>query len=155
VIPLASVLSGAVDVALSLVVLVGMMGYYGFVPSANIVFLPLFVLLAMMAALAVGFWLSALNVEFRDVRYTVPFLTQLWLFVTPIAYPSSLLSEPWRTLYGLNPMAGVVEGFRWSLLQTGGRPGGMIVVSSIATVALLTGGAFYFRRMERTFADVI
>jgi len=155
VIPLASVLSGVVDFVLALTVLVGMMAYYGFVPSARIAFLPLFFLLALMAALAVGLWLSALNVEFRDVRYTLPFLTQLWLFVTPIAYPSSLLSEPWRTLYGLNPMAGVVEGFRWSLLQSGGRPDGMIIASSIATVLLLIGGAFYFRRMERTFADVI
>ena len=155
VIPFAAVVAGAVDLVLALFVLVGMMGYYGFVPSANIVFLPLFFLLALMAALAVGLWLSALNVEFRDVRYTVPFLTQLWLFVTPIAYPSSLLSEPWRTLYGLNPMAGVVEGFRWCLLRSGGRPGGMIVASSVATVVLLVGGAFYFRRMERTFADVI
>lgn len=155
VIPLASVLSGAVDFVLALLVLGGMMAWYGFVPSVQLVFLPLFVLLALMAALAVGLWLSALNVEFRDVRYTVPFLTQMWLFVTPIAYPSSLLSEPWRTLYGLNPMAGVVEGFRWSLLQSGGRPGGMIIASSIATVALLIGGAFYFRRMERTFADVL
>jgi lipopolysaccharide transport system permease protein len=155
VIPLASVLSGVVDFVLALTVLGGMMAYYGFVPSARLAFLPLFFLLALMAALAVGLWLSALNVEFRDVRYTLPFLTQLWLFVTPIAYPSSLLSEPWRTLYGLNPMAGVVEGFRWSLLQSGGRPGGMIIASSMATVLLLIGGAFYFRRMERTFADVI
>lgn len=155
VIPLASVLSGAVDFVLALVVLGGMMAWYGFVPSGQLVFLPLFFLLALMAALAVGLWLSALNVEFRDVRYTVPFLTQLWLFVTPIAYPSSLLSEPWRTLYGLNPMAGVVEGFRWALLQSGGGPGGMIIASSIATVGLLIGGAFYFRRMERTFADVL
>ena len=155
VIPLASVLSGAVDFVLALLVLGGMMAWYGFAPSVQLVFLPLFFLLALMAALAVGLWLSALNVEFRDVRYTVPFLTQVWLFVTPIAYPSSLLSEPWRTLYGLNPMAGVVEGFRWSLLQSGGRPGGMVIASSIATVALLIGGALYFRRMERTFADVL
>jgi len=155
VIPLASVISGAVDVVLSLLVLGAMMAYYGFVPSRNVVFLPLFLLLALMAALAVSLWLSALNVEFRDVRYTLPFLTQLWLFATPIAYPSSLLSEPWRTVYGLNPMVGVVDGFRWALLDGAAPPGSIVVASSLATIVLLIGGAFYFRRMERTFADVI
>jgi lipopolysaccharide transport system permease protein len=155
VIPVAAVLSGVVDLLLALAVLVAMMGYYGLVPSANIVFLPLFLLLALMAALAVSLWLSALNVEFRDVRYTLPFLSQLWLFVTPIAYPSSLLSEPWRTLYGLNPMVGVVEGFRWALFADAIRPGNIVIASSLATFVLLVGGAFYFRRMERTFADVI
>jgi lipopolysaccharide transport system permease protein len=144
-----------VDFALAFVVLIGMMAYYGYAPSLNIVFLPLFFLLALMAVLAVSLWLSALNVEFRDVRYTIPFITQLWLFITPVAYPSSLLSEPWRTLYGLNPMAGVVDGFRWALLGSTSGPGGMIVVSAAATLALLIGGAFYFRRMERTFADII
>jgi homopolymeric O-antigen transport system permease protein len=155
VIPVAAVVSGAVDLGLALIVLVGMMGYYGFVPSANILWLPLFFVLALVAALAVSLWLSALNVEFRDVRYTLPFLTQLWLFATPIAYPSSLLSEPWRTVYGLNPMVGVVEGFRWALLASGSPPGGMIIASTLATVVLLVGGAFYFRRMERSFADII
>jgi lipopolysaccharide transport system permease protein len=96
-----------------------------------------------------------LNVQFRDVRYTIPFLTQAWLFVTPIAYPSSLLSEPWRTLYGLNPMAGVVEGFRWALLGTDTAPGPMLLVSALVALALLVGGAYYFRRMEQTFADVL
>jgi homopolymeric O-antigen transport system permease protein len=155
VIPIASVLSGAVDLLLALGVLVAMMGYYGLVPSANVIFLPMFLALALMASLAVSLWLSALNVEFRDVRYTLPFLTQLWLFATPIAYPSSLLSEPWRTVYGLNPMVGVVEGFRWALLGSATRPGSIVIVSSLATFVLLVGGAFYFRRMERTFADVI
>jgi lipopolysaccharide transport system permease protein len=112
-------------------------------------------LLSLVTALGVGLWLSALNVEYRDVRYTIPFLTQLWLFATPIAYPSSLLSEPWRTLYGLNPMVGVVEGFRWALLGTDTAPGPIIIVSSLASVAILIGGAFYFRRMEKTFADVV
>ena len=155
VIPVASVLSGVVDLLLAFVVLVAMMGYYGFLPTANILFLPFFLVLALMAALAVGLWLSALNVEFRDVRYTLPFLTQLWLFATPIAYPSSLLSEPWRTVYGLNPMVGVVEGFRWALFTGATRPGNIVIASSFATLVLLVGGAFYFRRMERTFADVI
>jgi lipopolysaccharide transport system permease protein len=100
-------------------------------------------------------WLSALNVEYRDIRYTIPFLTQFWLFITPIAYPSSLLDEPWRTLYGLNPMAGVVEGFRWALLGSGDPPGLMVLVSALVTLLILIGGLFYFRRMERSFGDVI
>ena len=155
VIPVAAVLSGLVDLLLALVVLIAMMGYYGIVPSRNVVFLPVFLVLALLATLAVSLWLSALNVEFRDVRYTLPFLVQLWLFATPIAYPSSLLSEPWRTVYGLNPMVGVVDGFRWALLDGAAQPGSIVIVSSLATVALLIGGAFYFRRMERTFADII
>ncbi|NGZ98450.1 MAG: phosphate ABC transporter permease, partial [Nitrospira sp. WS110] len=124
-------------------------------PTANIIWLPLLVLLTFGTALGVGLWLSALNVQYRDVRYTVPFITQFWLFATPIAYPSSLLSEPWRTVFALNPMVGVVEGFRWALLGTRTAPGPMIAVSALVTVFLLVGGAFYFRRMEKTFADVI
>src|SRR5712692_5557584 len=118
VIPLATVLSGVVDFGLALAVLVGMMGYYHIAPSMHVFFLPLFVLLALVISLGVGLWLSSLNVKYRDVRYIVPFITQFWLFATPIAYPSSLLQQPWRTIYGLNPMVGVVEGFRWSLLGT-------------------------------------
>jgi lipopolysaccharide transport system permease protein len=121
----------------------------------NVIWLPFFVLLTLVTSLGVGLWLSALNVQFRDVRYAVPFLTQFWLFSTPIAYPSSLLSEPWRTVYALNPMVGVVEGFRWALLGTQTRPGPMIIVSSLAALVILIGGAFYFRRMEKTFADVV
>ena len=117
--------------------------------------LPLFVLLAIATSLGVGLWLSALNVHFRDVRYVVPFIVQFWMFATPIAYPSSLLQEPWRTIYAINPMVGVVEGFRWALLGTSGRPGAMIGVSAVAAVILLIGGAYYFRRMERSFADVV
>src|SRR5262249_40924153 len=117
--------------------------------------IPLFVCLTITTALGVSLWLSALNVEYRDVRYTVPFLTQFWLFATPVAYPSSLLSEPWRTLYGLNPMVGVVEGFRWALLNIGSAPGAMMAVSGLASVVILVGGAYYFRRLERTFADVV
>jgi lipopolysaccharide transport system permease protein len=154
-IPVATVLSGAVDFALALLVLLAMMAYYGLAPTANVVWLVPLLLLAFVTALGAGLWLSALNVQYRDVRYTVPFLTQLWLFATPIAYPSSLLGEPWRTLYGINPMAGVVEGFRWALLGTDTRPGPIILVSTVAAVALLVGGAYYFRRMERTFADVV
>jgi lipopolysaccharide transport system permease protein len=155
VVPISSVISGVVDFVLAFAVLLGMMLFYGILPTVNILWLPLFVLLIFVTALGVGFWLSALNVQFRDVRYTVPFLTQFWLFATPIAYPSSLLSEPWRTLYGINPMVGVVEGFRWALLGTDTAPGAIILVSSLVALALFVGGAFYFRRLERSFADVV
>jgi len=155
VVPVAAVLSGVVDFILAFIVLLGMMIYYGMVPNANVVWLPAFLLLALITSVGVGLWLSTLNVEYRDVRHSVPFITQFWLFATPIAYPSSLLSEPWRTLYGINPMAGVVEGFRWALLGTDTQPGAMIFVSSLMALAILIAGAFYFRRMEKTFADVV
>jgi lipopolysaccharide transport system permease protein len=154
-IPIATVLAGLVDFALAFLVLLGMMPFYGIVPGPQAAALPLLLLLALVTALGAGLWLSALNVQFRDVRYVVPFLTQLWLLATPIAYPSSLLGEPWRTVYGLNPMAGVVEGFRWALLGTGAPPGPMLAASALAALALLVSGAFYFRRMEKTFADVV
>ena len=153
VVPLASVLSGIVDFALAFGVLLIMMVGYNVGFSLRLLWIPLFVLLTITTALGVSLWLSALNVEYRDVRYTVPFLTQFWLFATPVAYPSSLLSEPWRTVYGLNPMVGVVEGFRWALLNIGSAPGSMMAVSGLASVVLLAGGAYYFRRLERTFAD--
>jgi lipopolysaccharide transport system permease protein len=155
IMPIASVLGGLVDFVLAFVVLLGIMLYYGILPSLHVLWLPLFVLLALVTSLGVGLWLSTLNVKYRDVRHVIPFLTQLWLFATPIAYPSSLLSEPWRTLYGLNPMAGVVEGFRWALLGTDTAPGPILIVSTLAAVGLLVGGVFYLRRMEETFADVI
>jgi lipopolysaccharide transport system permease protein len=155
VVPISSVTSGIVDFVLAFTVLLGMMLYYGIVPTINLLWTPLLLLLALVTSLGVGFWLSAMNVEFRDVRYTVPFLTQLWLFATPVAYPSSLLPEPWRTLYGLNPMVGVVEGFRWALLSTDTAPGPVIIVSALISLAALVGGAFYFRRLERTFADTV
>jgi lipopolysaccharide transport system permease protein len=154
-IPLASMLSGLVDFAISFVLLLAMMAYYRVMPSFHILYLPLFLLLSFVASLGVGLWLSALNVQYRDVRYTVPFLTQFWMYATPIAYPSSLLHEPWRTLSGLNPMSGVVEGFRWALLGAKTGPGPLIAVSSMAAVLILIGGAFYFRRMEKTFADLV
>jgi lipopolysaccharide transport system permease protein len=155
-IPIATVLSGVVDFVLAFVVLLGMMAYYGIMPTVNVIWLPLFLLLALVTALGVGLWLSAMNVQYRDVRYVLPFITQIWLFSTPIAYPSTLITSPWlRAVYGLNPMAGVVEGFRWALLGTDTAPGPMIVVSALAATALLVSGAFYFRRMEKTFADVV
>ena len=155
VVPISSVISGAVDFVLAFVVLLGMMLYFGIVPTWNIVWLPLLLLLALVTSLGVGLWLTAMNVQFRDVRYAIPFLVQAWMFATPIAYPSSLLDEPWRTLYGINPMAGVVEGFRWALLGTETAPGPIVIVSALVAVGLLISGAFYFRRMEKTFADVV
>jgi lipopolysaccharide transport system permease protein len=155
VIPISAVLAGLVDFAVAFVVLLGMMLYYGIVPTAAILTLPLLILLAVATALAVGLWLSALNVEYRDVRYTIPFLTQFWLFATPVAYPSSLVPERWRALYGLNPLAGVVEGFRWALLGKAEGPGPLLTVSVAVVVVLLIGGLYYFRRMERTFADIV
>jgi lipopolysaccharide transport system permease protein len=155
VIPIASILSGLVDFALAFVVLLGMMAVYGISPTANILWLPLLLLLSFVTALGVGLWLSALNVEYRDIRYIVPFLSQFWMFISPVVYPSSLLSEPWRTLYALNPMVGVLEGFRWALLGSGSGPGPMIGLSAVVSILLLVTGAFYFRRMERNFADVV
>jgi lipopolysaccharide transport system permease protein len=155
IIPISSVLSGVVDFLFAFVVLLGMMLFFGIFPTWNIIWLPFLLLLALITSLGVGLWLSAMNVQFRDVRYAVPFLTQFWLFSTPIAYPSSLLSEPWRTIYGINPMVGVVEGFRWALLGADTVPGPIIVVSTFVATTLLISGAFYFRRMEKTFADVV
>ena len=155
VIPISSVLSGIVDFVLAFVVLLGMILFFGILPTWNVVWLPLLFLLALVTALGVGLWLTAMNVQFRDVRYVVPFIVQVWMFATPIAYPSSLLTEPWRTLYGLNPMVGVVEGFRWALLGTQTAPGPIMLVSTCVSLGLLVSGALYFRRMERTFADVV
>lgn len=154
IVPVSSVLSGLVDFAFAFLVLIGMMIFYGYAPTIYTILLPLFLLLALTTALGVGLWLAALNVRYRDVRYLIPFLTQFWLFATPVVYPSSLLSEPWRTIYGLNPMVGVVEGFRWALL--GDKPPElMILVSAVVSIALLVSGVIYFRRTEDTFADLI
>jgi lipopolysaccharide transport system permease protein len=155
VIPMAAVGSGILDFGLAFLVLLGMMAFYGIVPTANVLWLPLLLLLALVTSLGAGLWLTAMNVQFRDVRYAVPFLVNAWMFATPIAYPSSLLDEPWRTVYGINPMAGVVEGFRWALLGTDTQPGSMILVSAVVAVGLLISGAYYFRRMEKSFADVV
>jgi len=154
VVPIAAVLGGLVDFAVAFILLLALMAYYGIVPTSAILTLPGFLLLAVVTALAVGLWLSALNVKYRDVRYTINFLIQFWLFATPIAYSSSLVPERWRPLYGLNPMAGVVEGFRWALLGAK-PPGAMLWVSIGVVVLLLVGGVFYFRRMEQQFADIV
>ena len=155
VIPIAAVLSGLLDFLIAFTILLGMMLYYGIVPGWPIVALPSFILLAILTALAVGLWLSALNVQFRDVRYTMNFLVQFWLFATPVAYPSSIVPEQWRALYGINPMVGVVEGFRWALLGRSQPPGAMLWVSVLVVSALLVGGLYYFRRMEQEFADIV
>jgi lipopolysaccharide transport system permease protein len=199
VIPISSVLSGVVDLAVAFVVLLGIIAYYNYAPNpvaaqappalsavatpapggegtasgtsstvengtaagyhvtitSRAWLLPLFLLLAILTALGVGLWLSALNVAYRDIGYILPFLTQFWLFITPIAYPSSLIPEKWRLIYALNPMTGVVEGFRWSLLGSGTPPGPMLAVSTAITLVILVTGLFYFRRMERTFADMV
>jgi len=161
--PIANVLAGLVDFTLAFIVLIGMIIGFSIVPAANydaqislkLLWLPLFLLLAFVTTLGVSFWFSAMNVQFRDVRFVVPFFIQAWLFLTPIAYPSSLLSEPWRTLYGINPMAGVVEGFRWALLGTDTAPGSMMIFSVLAAILILAGGVYYFRRMETKMADVL
>ncbi len=155
VIPISAVLSGALDFAIAFVVLLGMMLAYGIVPTWNVLWLPLLILLALVTSLGVGLWLTAMNVQFRDVRYAIPFLVQAWMYASPIVYPSTILSEPWRTVYGINPMVGVVEGFRWALLGTDTAPGPMVLVSSLVAIALLFSGAYYFRRMEKSFADVV
>jgi lipopolysaccharide transport system permease protein len=154
IIPIASVLPGLVDFAIAFLVLAGMMIYYQVTISIRLLALPAFILLALLTALAVGLWLSALNVKYRDVRYAVPFLTVLWQYGSPIAYSSSLIPEKWRILYGLNPIAGVVEGFRWALLGRG-EVGSLLWVSVFIVIILLISGLVYFRRMEDTFADII
>lgn len=155
VVPLAAVLVGLVDFSIAFVVLLGMMGYYGIYPTTAVICVPLLVLLALAAAFAVGVWLAALNVQYRDVQYTLPFLIQFWLFLTPIAYSSSLVPERWRALYSMNPLVGVVDGFRWALLgQTTPLPVSL-AVSVVVTGLVLFGGLVYFKRMESTFADVV
>jgi lipopolysaccharide transport system permease protein len=151
--PLAAVLAGFVDFLIAFIVLLAMMAYYQITPGAAIISVPFFIVLATATAIGVGLWFSALNVYYRDVRYVVPFLIQFWLFATPIAYPISIVPEQWRTLYGLNPMVGVVEGFRWALLGAPQPPALMLAVSGVAVILLVIGGLFYFRRMEQTFAD--
>jgi lipopolysaccharide transport system permease protein len=155
-IPMARVLAGILDLTLSLGVLFGFILFYGFRPSLTACFwLPVFVLLAFIAALGIGLWLSSLNVKYRDVQHAVPFLVQIWFFATPIAYSSSLVPDSWKLLYALNPLVGVVEGFRWALLGTGQGPGLMTLTSGAAAVVIFVTGAFFFRQVERTFADLI
>ena len=153
VMPLSALGVGLVDFAITFVLLLLLAGYYGIAPGLAVLTVPFWALLAVMTALSVGLWLSALNVKYRDVRHTVPFLTQIWLFATPVAYPTSLVPEEWRAVYALNPMVGVVDGFRWALLGTNEAPTLTAAVSLAMVIVLTVGGLFYFRRMERTFAD--
>ena len=155
VIPVAGVVGGLVDLAINLALLIVLMLAFGGAVTINLLFVPLLVLGAVLTALSVSVWLSALDVQYRDVRYAIPFLIQVWMFATPVVYPSSLLPERWRALAGLNPMAGIVEGFRWALLGKTEPPGPMLGVSLVVVVVVLVTGLFYFRRMERTFADVV
>jgi lipopolysaccharide transport system permease protein len=155
VLPVASVASTVVDFALAFVVLLGLMAWYRMLPTANIVWLPPLFLLALVTSLGAGLWLSALNVLYRDIQYIVPFLVQVWLFSAPVVYPSSQIPEQWRAFYGLNPMAGVIEGFRWALFSSGTAPGPMVLVSAAAATAMCLGGLYFFRRMEKTFSDVV
>ena len=156
ILPMSSVFAGLVDFAIAFVILVILMFYYQFTPAWNLIWtLPLFLLLAIVTALGVALWLSAINVQYRDVNQALPFLTQFWLFVTPVAYSSSVISEQWQILYSLNPMAGVVNGFRWALLGTGNGPDITLWVSVGISVLIFISGLFYFRSMEKTFADTI
>jgi lipopolysaccharide transport system permease protein len=154
IMPLASIISPLVDFAVSFIILLAMMVYYGVAPTLNVIFLPLFIFLALATSLGVGLWLSALNVKYRDFQYTVPFLIQIWMFMSPVVYSSSLVPASLRVWYGLNPMAGVIEGFRWALLGTG-TPSAMILVSVGMVILLLVSGMFYFRRMEQYYADIV
>jgi lipopolysaccharide transport system permease protein len=153
--PLSSVLSGLVDFGISFLLLIAMMVYYGVHPTITVVWLPAFLLLAMLTALGVGLWLSALNAIYRDVRYVLPFLVQFWMFASPVVYASSLVPAKWRWLYGLNPMSGVIEGFLWALTGHGDPPGRMVFVSAAVVIVVLLSGAAYFQRMETTIADVV
>lgn len=155
ILPVASAGSYFLDFTIALTLLFGMMFFYGVNPTFAILWLPVLTFLTLLTALAIGIWLAALNVKYRDVRYAVPFVVQLWLFATPVAYPTTIVPKGWRLLIGLNPMAGVVEGFRWALLGTGTRPGLMVVISATVTSFALLSGLIYFQRMERSFADVI
>jgi lipopolysaccharide transport system permease protein len=155
VIPIAAVLAGLVDFGIGFIVLLGMMFYYGMMPTLASLAIPLFLFQTVATALAAGLWLAALNVRYRDVQYTLPFLTQFWLFITPVAYSTSLVPERWRVFLGLNPMTGVVEGFRWALLGKSDDVGVLVFVSAVMVVGLLLGGLVYFRRMEGEFADVV
>jgi len=155
VVPLASILAGLVDFVIAFTLVIGMMVWYGVRPTWAILTLPFFVIFTMLTALGVGLWLSALNVQYRDVRYTLTFIVQFWLIASPVAYSSTLVPGRWRPLYGLNPMAGVIEGFRWALLGKAQAPGTMLWVSVLVVAVILVGGLYYYRRMEKTFADVV
>ena len=155
IIPISGVLGGLVDFAIVFLLLVGLLFFYGYAPTWSWLLLPFFLLLAIATALGVSLWLSAMNVQYRDVGYLIPFFIQLWFFATPVVYPSSLIPPPWNVVYALNPMAGVVEGFRWALFGKGAAPGPILIISVAAVIVVLISGLYGFKRMERTFADVV
>ncbi|MGZ4731900.1 MAG: ABC transporter permease [Terriglobales bacterium] len=155
VIPISSILAGLLDFVIAFVLLLGMMAYYHIVPGMSALLLPLYVLFAVVASLTVGIWLSAVNVRYRDVQYTLGFLTQFWMLATPVGYPASAVPQQWRWILAVNPMASVVEGFRWALLGHGEKPNAMLAVSVGLVLLLLIGGLHYFRRVEKTFADIL
>jgi lipopolysaccharide transport system permease protein len=155
VVPVSAVLGGIVDFAVAFLILLVMLAHYGIVPGLAVLTLPLFILFAVLTALGVGLWLSALNIQYRDVRYTIGFLMQFWFFATPVTYPSSIVPQSWRAIYGLNPLAGVVEGFRWALLGKAEPPAALLAVSGLAVLLLLVSGLYYFRRTEQVFADLV
>jgi lipopolysaccharide transport system permease protein len=155
ILPLSAVTTPLVDLFFSLLLLIGMLFWFGITPTGNVLFLPLFLILALLTSLCVGLWLAPLNIRYRDIGYTIPFLTQVWMYASPLVYPVSMIPEKWRLLYSLNPMVGVIEGFRWALLGQKSPNFEIMAVSAIVVVALLWGGAMFFRRMERTFADVV
>jgi lipopolysaccharide transport system permease protein len=155
IIPLASVATPVIDFVLSFAVFLGMMAWYGVTPTIGALFVPLFVVLAVVTALTVGLWLSALNVRYRDVRHTVPFLMQFWMYASPVVYPVSVVPEKWRLIFALNPMTGVIEGFRWGLLGKESPDFSVMIASALVVLILLFGGLVFFRQMERTFADVV
>ena len=155
ILPFSAVIIGTMDFFIAFFILLIMMIFYGIIPTIALIFLPFFILLTLISSLAIGIWVATLNVKFYDLQNALPFIIQAWMFATPIVYPSSLLKEPWRSIYGLNPMSGVIEGFRWALLGTNSFPGAILIVSSITACMLLICGMFYFKRVEHTFADFL
>jgi lipopolysaccharide transport system permease protein len=155
VLPVSAVIVGTIDFFVAFFMLLLMMLFFGIIPTIAIICLPFFIVLTLITSLGVGIWIATLNVKFYDLQNALPFIIQAWMFATPVAYPSSLLDEPWRSIYGINPMAGVVEGFRWALLGTDTSPGGILIVSSITACIILIAGMFYFKHVEPTFADFL
>jgi len=155
VLPISAVMVGTIDFFVAFFMLLIMMAFFGIMPTMAIIFLPFFILLTLITSLGIGIWIATLNVKFYDLQNALPFIIQAWMFATPIAYPSSLLEEPWRSIYGLNPMSGVVEGFRWALLGTETSPGCILIVSFVTACVILIAGMFYFKRVESTFADFL
>jgi lipopolysaccharide transport system permease protein len=155
ILPIAGTISGVIDFFISLALFLGLMVWYGFAVTWWLLALPLFLMLALLTALAVGLWVSALNVRYRDIGYVVPFIAQIWMFASPIIYPVSMIPDKYRSLYSLNPMVGVIEGFRWALLGKTNPDFSIMAVSAIVVVSVFVGGLVFFRRMERTFADVV